>query len=112
LSAVKVGFTAVALDNAAELPAGIDVNDQVYVSVSPSASVLPLASSVTSDPVDIFWSGPAFAVGAVFPPPEFPPPPLPPQLAMNADNAKAATTANVNMLNLFIMGSLFLSSEH
>jgi hypothetical protein len=77
LSAVNWGLTAVALDSVAVLLAGLDVNDQLYVSVSPFASLLPLPFSVTTDPVKTFWSGPAFATGAEFVllPAAVPPPP-------------------------------------
>jgi hypothetical protein len=102
LSAVNVGLTTLALDKIAALPPGAEVNDQVYVNAFPSASVLPLAFRVTDDPVAMFWSGPAFAAGAVLPA-VFPP--LPPQ-AVSAIIANKITT---NISFFFITTSISVS---
>jgi hypothetical protein len=64
---VKVGRAAAASDNAAVLPAGRSRKRHVNVSGSPSGSVEPVPSSITSEPVNTSWSGPASAVGARLP---------------------------------------------
>ncbi len=61
--AVNVGLAAVGDDSVTAVP---ETCVHEYDSASPSASVLALASSVTPAPACTPWSGPAFAVGAVF----------------------------------------------
>ena len=65
-SAVNVGIADVALLNIAVLPAGLLVNDQLYVNTSPFASLLLLPFKVTRFPAVIFCATPAFATGAAF----------------------------------------------
>ena len=58
--AVKVGFAAVLLERATAVPA---VCVHMYVSAEPPESLLDVPSSVTTEPEETDWPGPAFAVG-------------------------------------------------
>ena len=59
-------MTAVVLDKAAVLPAGAVRIVHEKVSELPSASDEAEPSRVTRLPVNLVWSGPAFATGAEF----------------------------------------------
>ena len=65
-SGVKRGPIVPAPASAAVLPAGRDTKAQENASASPSTSVEPLPSSVTSTPTNApGWSEPALATGSV-----------------------------------------------
>src|ERR1035438_4082507 len=63
MSATKVGFGIVALDNTAVLRVGFKVSDHWYVSGNPCGSV-PLPFRWTVVRWATVWFGPALAVGA------------------------------------------------
>jgi len=96
------------------LPAGFDVNVQEYVNVRPFVLVLSLPFSVTIEPVDTFWSGPALATGpwylvaaltiAVFVP--LPSSLLPPPHDMTRNATSIATIADIDKCLFLIMPSL------
>ncbi len=64
-SATKVGMTALGLESAALLPAGLVVRDQAYVSGLPSTSEEAEPLRVTVLPTATVWSGPALATGGL-----------------------------------------------
>src|SRR5450759_2255463 len=65
-SAVKVGFTLLALLNTAVLPEGSVIRLQLFVNASPSTSVDPAPFSWMIEPITETWLGPAFATGGAF----------------------------------------------